>query len=152
MKARPPRWETRDIMFFTRDEGTMRRLLAPKLRCFGELAVHPAEPVVHRTDPERPETWTVSFKHSSNAHRQWLVTHAHTGMTISRGPKGRGYTRKGQVRELAELLMEKFGDVLSVRAPAHSDGTADLILSHPRADDMLAFIRQHEAEVNHRSE
>tara|TARA_Y100001938_G_C8018096_1_gene393699 strand:- start:423 stop:902 length:480 start_codon:yes stop_codon:yes gene_type:complete len=138
------KWRTRDITVYTRlpdaphnDEGGAYQVMARKVRCFGQLAVHPLQIVDYTIkDKEDPSTWEVEFGHESKDKR-WKLTHWPTGLTFSSGIHGYGYKRKSNAMRVAEQIDACFGDVLrSLPSTGPADAMVDALMNHLRFDDL----------------
>jgi hypothetical protein len=141
------RWRTRDISVYTRlpdvpDEhrGNAHQVIARKMRCFGQLSVHPKDIVeVVVKDKDDPSTWEVVFGFPSKLKR-WSITHWPTGLIFSNGLQGRGYIRKANALKVVEQIEYAFGYVLrSLPSAAPADVLVDALMQHPRYDDLVEF-------------
>lgn len=139
----PFAWRTQDVTVYTRigPENAPHQVLARRLRVFGTLAVHPSEVVEHVPDVKRPESWTVTFVHPDPKHNCWMITHAPTGLLISRGVDNRGYRLKKDARYVAETVALEFYDVLSSlpTVASHYD-IVEAMAKHPRYDELRQRI------------
>lgn len=141
------KWRTQDITVYTRlpdappnDEGGAYQVMSRKVRCFGQLAVHPLQIVDYTIkDKEHPSTWEVTFGHKSNDKR-WKLTHWPSGLVFSSGSHGHGYKRKSNAMRVAEQIDERFGDVLrSLPTTGSADAMVQALMDHPLYDDLLEF-------------
>lgn len=144
-------WVTKPIMLYTHFSVSPKpvRILAHGARVFGPLAVHPSgvkEVIGHKT---RPESWTAEFQQSSAAHKRWAVTHAATGLLLSKGGGNRkGFKRKCQAASFAEILVEEFHEILSgLPTAGPPEQVSEELASREGYDDMRARIRTLEEEL-----
>jgi len=141
------KWRTRDITVYTRlpdappnAEGGAYQVMARKVRCFGQLAVHPLQIVDYTIkDKEHPSTWEVKFGHMSSDKR-WKLTHWPSGLVFSASNRGHGYRRKSNAMRVAEQIDERFGEVLrSLPTTGPADAMVNALMNHPLYDDLLEF-------------
>ena len=146
------RWRRQQIVLCGRFGKAGEFVCVPskqKLATIGVLTVHTATPEVHRPR-EEPTSWYLTFPRPPGVPATWVITHATTGLRLSRGKDKRGYRKKTRARLVAELISHHFGEMLSnlPTARGHKHVVAAL-KDHPRWDDLAAYIKHMEELHTH---
>ena len=73
--------------------------------------------------------------------RNWVISHKSSGMRISKGPLGRGYTRKKDARMAAEEMAVQFPDFTSA-VPGIVEDQVEFLARHPDYKEFVAYVTQ----------
>jgi hypothetical protein len=99
------RWGAQDYELLVKHDGEVKRLPA-RSQTRGPLAIsHAYHEVVDGK---------IVFKHEYDCLKRWAITHTPSGARLSSGKDGRGFAMRRRAKEVANILLEEFGDVLDV--------------------------------------
>lgn len=139
--TRKPRWRTRDGTLLVKDEGRTHHVLTEPVKAYGPLCVHSKHYDVEKPRPS-PGSWVVKFRFLTDdwKTKAWVVTHWSSGVSISKGPKGRGFKSKRAARRFSERLVGEYGHVLDIGACVRTDDAVERMRSHTDYDSMVKYI------------